>query len=367
MRSIERGRDYESLDSAIARIAYAYGFTQTPVAIPQKYASDDDDPKRDATLSVALIKNTTAGNTPRATWGVAKGAKRSSLLSFAILSTKHPIAHAVVIKTVLAIAESAGFSDLSVSVSSVGDQESKKRFARELGNFFKKHANDLTAALKNAGAANPEKAYTAMLQSNDPLAERLPRRIDYLSENSRKTMLETLSLFESVGINYSLESSLPAESELHAEVQFAIYGTNQKGERVRVASGGRFDEFLKQNGRATESAVSMSLSVPERVHLEEVTEPPTCFVIHVGDVAKLRAFSVIDELWKANLVVGQSLMAENLRVQMDHARDIGAKTVAIIGQREALDNTVIVRSLTTQMQTTLPVEKLVSHVSRRRS
>jgi len=373
MRSLERGRQYESLDAVVARIAYAYGFTNTPVAIPKKYVNTDSDDERDASLSTALLK--TAGNlknaegvieSPVSLWGSSKGPKKTSLLSFAILATKHPIAHAIVVKAVLAIAERIGFTDLSVSVSSVGDAESKKRFTRELTVFFKKNNETLPQEVRHSAITDPEKAYRALLLSEDPILERAPRRIDYLSESSRKAMLETLSLFESVEIPYTLESTLPAQENVHAELLFAVYGTDQKGNRVRIASGGRFDEFLKESGASTETGVSMSLSVSERVDVSPVHEEPTCFVVHVGDIAKLRAFSVLEELWKSNLLVGQALMADTLRKQMDGARDVGAKTVAIIGQREALDNTVIVRSLVTQIQTTIPFEKLVSHVNRKR-
>lgn len=371
MYSLERGKRYESLEGAIARIAYAYGFTGTPVAIPKKNVATDED-EQDASLSVALLKS--AGNLknaegviahPVSMWGAAKGPKKTSLLSFAILATKHPIAHAIVVKTVLAIAEKTGFSDLSVSVSSVGDAESKKRFVRELTAFFKKNSEALPQEVRQSAAIDPESAYRMLIRSKDPLLERAPKRIDYLSESSRKTMLETLSLFESVKIPYALESALPAQEDIHSELLFAVYGNDKKGNRVRIASGGRFDECLKENGKAGESAVSMSISVSERVDIGAVVEEPTCFVVHIGDIAKLRAFSVIEEMWKANLLVGQALMANTLRKQMDDAHDAGAKTVAIIGQREALDNTVIVRSLVTQIQTTIPFNKLVSQIGRK--
>lgn len=366
MQSFEKGKQFESLDESIARIAYAYGFTGAPVVIPKKYAQSGDAADRDASLSIALLKN--AGNTaaPTPTWGVAKGAKRTSLLSFAMLSTKHPIAHAVVVKTVLAVAERAGFTDLSVLVSSVGDNESKKRFTRELATFFKKNAEELSPAIRQIAAHDPDKAYRSLLSSNDPLLSRAPRRIDYLSENSRKTMLETISLFESVHIPYELESGLPATPDVHAELLFAIEGTDAKGNRTRIASGGRFDEYLKANGKENESAVSMSVTVPVTVNINEVEDEPTCFVVHVGDAAKLKTFTVVEELWKANLLVGQVVLAENLRQQMERAREAHAKNVVIIGQREALDRTAIVRSLRTQIQSTVSVDDLVKELSKKR-
>lgn len=366
MRSLEKGRNYESLDESVARIAYAYGFTASPVAIPKKYTRSNDDTERDASLSIALLKNAGAIDTPTPVWGFAKGSKRSTHFSFAMLSSKHPVAHAVVVKTVLAVAERAGFTDLSVLVSSVGDNESKKRFTRELATFFKKNAEDIPSSLRQTAAHEPDRAYQTLLATNDPLLLRAPRRIDYLSENSRKAMLETISLFESVGIAYQLESGLPSVKDAHAELLFAVEGVDPKGNRVRIASGGRFDEYLKAHGKENDSAVSMSVTLPMKVNVEDVEDEPTCFVVHVGDAAKLKTFAVVEELWKANLLVGQVVLAENLRQQMEKAREASAKNVAIIGQREALDGTIIVRSLKTQMQTTIPLDALVKELGKKR-
>lgn len=366
MKSLERGKQYESLDAAIARIAYAYGFIGSPVAIPKKTVQSDDALERDAALSIALLKNAGDPQQPLSVWGSAKGPKKTSLLSFAMLSTKHPVAHAVVVKTVLAIAERAGYTDLSVLVSSVGDHESKKRFTRELTTFFKKNAEGLPASVRSDAAHDPDKAYRALLFGNDPIIERAPKRIDYLSENSRKTMLETLSLFESVAVPYVVASSLPASPGVHAELQFAIEGVDAKGKRVRIASGGRFDEYLKEAGRENGAAVAMSITVPVPVEVEEIAEDPTCFVVHVGDAAKLKVFAVVEELWKANLLVGQVILAESLRQQLEKARQAKAQTIAIIGQREALDGTVIIRSLKTQVQATVPMDTLVRELAKKR-
>ena len=97
MKSFERGKLYENLEESIARIAYAYGFTMPPVAIPKKYATQNDENQRDVSLSIALLKNIGGVSGQNSAWGSVRGDKKSTHLSFALLSTKHPVAHAVVV------------------------------------------------------------------------------------------------------------------------------------------------------------------------------------------------------------------------------------------------------------------------------
>jgi histidyl-tRNA synthetase len=363
MRNFERGHRYESLATDIARIAYAYGFSAAPVALSQRSVADTGSGDAKTAVAIALMNSAKTPAPPAQSWGMArKGA--GTVVTFAVTGARQTIAHAIVVKTALSVAEMSGYTDLSVSVSSIGDAESRKRFTRELGNFFRKNHEALAPEVRSLAAGNPDAAYRALLEKNDPLAAKAPHSIDYLSEPSRKNMLSILSLFESVGIPYVLDPKLTAEPGVQSEILFAIDGADRRGNKVHIASGGRFDEYLKRERGKSEPAIAISVEMPEKIDLEARDEDPTCFVIHVGDAAKLRAFSVLEALWRAHVAVGQALMAENLRDQMVRGAGSKAKYLAIIGQREALDNTVIVRTVATQMQTTLPLEKLGSYVSR---
>jgi histidyl-tRNA synthetase len=368
MRSLERGKRNESIEKSIARVAYAYGFGGAPVNIPKRtlgsitVSTGTKDQKTAASLAIVNLAQT--GKGPTQSWGASRNGK-STIVSFAIFSTRHAIAPALVIKTALSMAEIAGFTDLSVLVSSVGDAESRKRFTRELGNFFKKHAEALPETIKKIAPQDPDAAYRVLLDTKDPILERMPRSIDYLSESSRKTMLSALSLFESVGIAYTLHPRLGATPNAESELIFAIEGSDKRGNRVRIATGGRYDEYAKRSrGTTAEPAVVMSIELSGKMDIEAIEEEPACFVVHVGDAAKLRAFALLEALWRAELAVGNALMSENLRDQVEKATHSKTKYLAIIGQREALDNTAIVRSVATQIQTTLSLEKLAGYVTR---
>lgn len=365
MRSLERGRKYETLDKNIARIAYAYGFSAAPVVIGRKSlaaAPDGTDAKTAA--AIALMKSGDGAKNAAQSWGLARHGA-GTLVSFSITGAKQAVAHAIVIKTALSVAELAGFSNLTVLISSVGDLESRKRFTRELANFFRKQHEVLSPEIRTLAAHNPDAAYRALLQKSDPLLSRAPRPVDYLSESSRKAMLSVLSLLEAAGIAYAMNPRLETQPGVNSELVFAIEGVAKDGTVTRIASGGRYDEYFKrEQGKAPGNSIAVSVEIPKRVDAEEMEEEPICFLAHVGDAAKLKTFGVIEALWRAHVAVGQALMAENLREQIQLGQDSHAKYFAIIGQREALDGTVIVRSVATQVQATIPWDKLSAHLSR---
>jgi len=364
MKSFERGRERESLDSAVFAVAHAYGFTNPPLSITRKDANDIPETLDKDTGFIATVagKMGPVTQTTQA-WGTARKGAGSAVV-FTALSPKIAIAQAFVVKAALGVAEAAGFMNVTVLISSVGDAESRRRYLRELGNFFKKFGKELPEDIQAVALKHPESAVRTIIESEHPLAASLPRTIDYLSESSRKIMLETITLFEKLNIQYELDARLPYTPEVNHELIFAVSGENEKGERVRVATGGRFEYQGKKKDALELVGMTVSLGDTIDVRAGAGTQTPACFVIHVGEAAKLKAFTLLDSLWRAHISLGQALLAETIDEQMKRARESEAKYIAIIGQREALDNTVIIKNNTTQTQETVPVDKLLSRMAR---
>lgn len=361
----ERGLTRESLDRSIARIASTYGFSAPPVTLSRKALQDQGDYDVDTRATLALVKSQAPAKKTAQAWGSAKR-NGSTTLSFTVLASKHAISHALVIKSATSILERAGFTDLVVGVSSIGDQESKRRFVRELQSFFRKQSSVLSPELLKKAQHDPEAVYRDLLTEGGEVTEKLPRPIDYLSENSRKSMVDTLHLFEVVGIEYELQPHLPSVRGVHAELLFAISAVDAKGNRVIAATGGRLDELMKKSGPTVGHSVGLSLTVPDTVDVEPAQDKVACFVVHVGEAAKLKTFAMMDALWRADVAVREALLAESLRDQMDEAKRLGAKYIAIVGQREALDNTVIVRNVDTGAQQSISTDKLSVLLTRAR-
>ncbi|PIR85279.1 hypothetical protein COU15_01555 [Candidatus Kaiserbacteria bacterium CG10_big_fil_rev_8_21_14_0_10_45_20] len=367
MRSIERGVQHESLEAVVGSIASAYGFVDTPVALSNKTPQQQTPTDTDKTTSdIAVLADTLiAAKEVTQSWGISRHGTSSTVV-FAITSPKHAIAQAFVVKASLAVVESAGFSDATVLISSIGDQESRRRFNRELGNFFKKNAKAIPEHIVDTAQKSPEDAMKLLVDEEHELVDSLPRSIDFLSESSRKIMLETISLFESLNITYELAPRLDATAGVHNEILFAIEASDKKGERVRLAMGGRFDEYTKKKGDATE-IVGMGVSVPEKIDsriARSSVDTPACFVVHIGEAAKIKAFGLLDSLLRSRIALGQAILASTMQEQMELAKSSGAKYVSVIGHREALDDTVILRNLTTQIQEVIPIQKLPARMSR---
>ena len=89
------------------------------------------------------------------------------------------------------------------------------------------------------------------------------------------------------------------------------------------------------------------------------------FLAQVGDLAKRKSLRLLEMFRKAKVPVAESLSKDSLKVQLSRADRLKVRYSLIIGQKEALDKTVILRDMQKGTQDTIKMEKVVHEIQRR--
>ena len=88
------------------------------------------------------------------------------------------------------------------------------------------------------------------------------------------------------------------------------------------------------------------------------------YFIQLGHDAKLKSLQILETLRQAKIPVYQSLSKDKLLGQIASAEKMQIKYVLIMGQKEALENTVVVRNMDTRSQDTVPLNELVAYLKK---
>jgi histidyl-tRNA synthetase len=91
-------------------------------------------------------------------------------------------------------------------------------------------------------------------------------------------------------------------------------------------------------------------------------KPPKVYFIQLGFEAKLKSLCVIEVLRKAKIPVYQSVSKDSLGAQLALAEKMEVPHCIIFGQKEAMDNTVIVRDMKTHSQDTVKIDALSDYI-----
>ena len=98
----------------------------------------------------------------------------------------------------------------------------------------------------------------------------------------------------------------------------------------------------------------------------EPPSTPSIYFAHLGTEARRRALSVLESLRKAGIPVRHGLYHERIGEQMAAARKLASPYVLIMGHKEAIEGTILVREVATNSQDAIPLPELTHYLKRRR-
>jgi histidyl-tRNA synthetase len=96
------------------------------------------------------------------------------------------------------------------------------------------------------------------------------------------------------------------------------------------------------------------------------TEPTAkIFLAQLGDLPKKKSLKLLEEFRKARIQVAESLGRDSLRTQLARADKLGVEYTLILGQREVLDGTIVMRKMDSGEQQTVKLEHVVEEIKKR--
>ena len=102
------------------------------------------------------------------------------------------------------------------------------------------------------------------------------------------------------------------------------------------------------------------LAVKE-MHVEVVKEPTAdVFLAQIGETARKRALKLFEELRQSGIAVMSNISKNRLSDQLSLASNAEAKYTLILGQKEMIDSTIIIRDMQAGSQETIDQAKLVA-------
>lgn len=280
-----------------------------------------------------------------------------------VIGASESLGEILLLKTLFSIMTEWGSSVTRVRVNALGDKDSKLRFEKELAAYLRKHLQVLDPACRKSVGENPFSTYICTNESCRGLLSDGPRAMSFLSEKSRAHFREVLEYVESLGLPYEVDDMLIGD-ERDQRIVFAL-DTKEDDATIMGNMGGRYDEYVrrvtnKKEGSGVSASIFFRKKGMARSNFTTMssTKRPKIYFVQLGLRAKLQGLHVVDVLREAQVPIAQSFDSRSLAPQLQCARDQGVSHLLIMGQREALDGTVIVRSAQNSQQTIVPISTL---------
>lgn len=288
-----------------------------------------------------------------------------------ILGSEKSILDALAIKTAWTILEEAGAKDLSLEINSIGDKDCRKTYIQELVAYYKKNINHLPAIDKERLKTNPLRILDSKDEKTIELNLNAPDILSTLCPACKKHFKEVLEYLEEMEIPYNINKCLVRGLSYYTRTVVEIMIKDEETEKlITIAGGGRYDYLGRQLGSKKDiPAIGISIGVDRIIEAPwfaklcpRIIKKPKIYFIQLGFDAKLRSLNLIEILRKGRIPIAQSLSKDNLGAQLATAEKLGMSYAIIFGQKEALENSAIVRDMSNRSQETVKLENLLEYI-----
>lgn len=286
-------------------------------------------------------------------------------VSFHIFNVQKSIAEAILIQTSRALANEMGYSDHVVRINSLGDTDSITRYGRELTNFLRKRLDLMPDSSRELMKQHSLLALQDLVNLEHELAFKSPNPLEYLSDQSRKHFRDIIEYLDMSETPYEIDPKMLGHHEYYSDALFAIDlpRLESGAENPLHIRGGRFDSFVERKTRKKTPATGAVVILKEKPAPARTPrfklDKPTVSIIQLGFGPKVRSLLIVDELRKVGISVFQDLANDSLSAQLRDAEARGVKHVIIIGQKEFVDGTVILRDMEARKQEPVSHDTLI--------
>jgi histidyl-tRNA synthetase len=280
----------------------------------------------------------------------------------------NPVRDAEMILTNYRMLEAQGIENLIVNINCVGGTDSREKYYKELLSKIPPRFNNLSNNL----SYNPIQLYNELLNSDLDFNLRLPQIVDYLSDEETQYFKSVLEFLDTLDIQYNLDTTLSGSIGFNEGVYFEIM--SQDYPEMILVRGGRHNELFellggnkKSGAVGTEIYVDVLLQLIQKLSPQKLsTSPkPDIFVASIGLEGQKSALKILSLIQKEGLEVKESFGIKSLKQQLTKAKKSNAEITLIIGRKEAVDGTVILRDKESENQEIIPIDKLISILSKK--
>lgn len=291
---------------------------------------------------------------------------------FESLGSDDPMIDAQIIFISYKIMKQLGL-DVSVAINSIGTEECRTQYKKVLIDYFRTKRSELSDEAKKLLTKNPLRILDSKEPNLLPIIEQAPQIFDYLSDSSREHFLKVMDYLDELDVPVILRPTLVRGLDYYTKTVFEIWsGEEETSRQSALGGGGRYDGLVELLGGRPTPAAGVAVGIERVISLLKEKEivpqggyQPDIFVAQLGEEAKRKSLLLFEELRGAGIKVAESLSKEGLKSQLEKADKLKVKYAIILGQKEILDGTVMLRDMENGIQEVIDMKKILVEVQKR--
>ncbi len=290
-----------------------------------------------------------------------------------VIGDQAPVIDAQVMIIVYSFLKYLGL-DIKFPVNSIGDRECRPAYINALTSYLSSRQRQLCTDCKRRLKTNPLRVLDCKEEKCQLILEDAPQIVDYLCDECRNHFVAVLEYLDELDIPYELDNKLVRGIDYYERTTFEVVLKNpdEDGKNLSLGGGGRYDGLSEQLGGRPAPGVGVGLGIERIIGALRTAgvEIPSfvryeVFIAQLGKEAKKKALRLFEDLKAEGWRVAEAFSKDSLSTQLEKADKLGVQYALILGQKEIMDGTIILRDMSSGMQEEVNFEKIKDVLKKR--
>jgi len=293
-------------------------------------------------------------------------------VNWEILGDESAVSDVQVIQVFINILKKLNLKKYVLYINSIGCSICVPRYKKVLVNYYRQNLKSVCSDCQRRYKENPLRMLDCKNDKCRKVIAKAPQILDYLCDDCHKHFKEVLEFLDDLEIPYQLNPQLVRGIDYYTRTVFEFYEESKESSQGALMGGGRYDNLVEMfKGKPTPgvgaaAGIERLINVIKKQDVKLVEkEKPKVFLIQLGDMGKKKCLKLFEEFQNKGIKVGEAFSKPSIKSQLKVADKEGAEWALIMGQREALEDTIIIKDMKTGAQETIRLDKTINEIKKR--
>ncbi len=265
---------------------------------------------------------------------------------------------------------SLGLPDLVIEINHIGDAACQRAYGESLGEYLRGRKYELCDNCNdhlNGRVLNVLRCSNLDCQS---VASESPSVLDFLDPDSHKHFTSILEALDEISVPYQL-SPLYAGPDGYSKTNLVVK-SKYKNQTIVLGEAGYHDDLMSQvygKNYCCFGFVGNLMAVYQLLEAQKITVEKSgdseVYLVPLGELAAKKSLRLFTDLLRHKVGVYDHFGSGGVKNQLKAAEAFKVPIALIMGQKEAMDEMVILRDVKSGMQEIISYDKIVDEVKKR--
>jgi histidyl-tRNA synthetase len=270
------------------------------------------------------------------------------------------------------ILKSLNVKKYEIIINNIGNFQARNKWINELKEYFKPYKDQLSELSQSRIETNPLRILDDKEDGKKDFVKNAPKIDKYLTTTEKENFNQICNILKIGKVDFKIDPTLVRGLDYYTNFIFEINSTDERlAGQPTIIGGGRYANLVKELGGEDCECVGFALGIERLLLILEyenikLPKPKTIDVVIANLNEKNGIAAVLLAAYLRSSGISTVCKYDTLKLtkSFNYAEALNARFIIILGEKELLENKVVIKNQKTLKQETVSYDKIVEFIEK---